>query len=290
MNKYAVMTSLFSAIGGAIAGGTIAILVTRKHYIEYADVEIEKVRHHYALIRKDQNVVHILGDMPTDDTDVPFEDLDQSTEPYARAKHIIEELGYHGPEATIDDGRQTDDDTSGEGDPVRESGSIFAQAVSEDEVGEEIASPTGVPPKKKKVVVTGDENPPLEGDDAVLAGLGYERISGEPYIISQESMFNDETDWEKPTLSYYKGDNVLIDERGQVLDDTHRMRYVGERHLQMFGVLSEDENIVYVRSPQISSDFEIILEPGNYKDSMYADPSFDDDRPRRGVQRMRDSD
>ena len=42
MNKYAVMTSLFSAIGGAIAGGTIAILVTRKHYIEYADVEIEK--------------------------------------------------------------------------------------------------------------------------------------------------------------------------------------------------------------------------------------------------------
>mgnify|MGYP003538569155 FL=1 len=124
----------------------------------------------------------------------------------------------------------------------------------------------------------------------MLAALGYERISGEPYVISQDSMFNDEPDWEKPTLSYYKGDDVLIDERGQKLDDTHRMRYVGNRHLQMFGVLSEDENIVYVRSPQISSDFEIILEPGNYKDSMYADPSFDDDRPKRGVQRMRDSD
>lgn len=288
MNKYAVMTSLFSAIGGAIVGGTVAILVTRKHYVEYADTEIEKVRHHYALIRKDQNVVHILGDMPTEETEVPFED--ETVEPYARAKHIIEELGYRGPDAPVDDGRQTDEDTSGEGEPTRESQSIFSKAVPEEEVGEEIASPTGVPPAKKKVIVTGNENPPLEGDDAVLAALGYERISGEPYIISQESMFNDETDWEKPTLSYYKGDDVLIDERGQRLDDTHRMRYVGERHLQMFGVLSEDENIVYVRSPQISSDFEIILEPGNYKDSMYADPSFDDDRPRRTVQRMRDSD
>lgn len=287
MNKYALMNTLFSAIGGAIAGGTIAILVTRKHYIEYADVEIEKVRHHYALIRKDQNVVQILGDMPGEDVnDVPFEETDGAAAPYARAEKIIQELGFRQPE---DDGLQTDDDTSGEGEPVRESQSIFAKAVSEDEVGEEIASPAGVPPKKKKIV-TGNENPPLEGDDAVLAALGYERISGEPYIISQESMFNDEPDWEKPTLSYYKGDNILIDERGQVLDDTHRMRYVGERHLQMFGVLSEDENIVYVRSPQISSDFEIILEPGNYKDSMYADPSFDDDRPKRGVQRMRDSD
>ena len=287
MNKYALMNTLFSAIGGAIAGGTIAILVTRKHYIEYADVEIEKVRHHYALIRKDQNVVQILGDMPGEDVNnVPFEETDGAAAPYARAEKIIQELGFRQPE---DDGLQTDDDTSGEGEPVRESQSIFAKAVSEDEVGEEIASPAGVPPKKKKIV-TGNENPPLEGDDAVLAALGYERISGEPYIISQESMFNDETDWEKPTLSYYKGDDVLIDERGQKLDDTHRMRYVGDRHLQMFGVLSEDENIVYVRSPQISSDFEIILEPGNYKDSMYADPSFDDDRPKRGVRRMRDSD
>lgn len=287
MNKYALMNTLFSAIGGAIAGGTIAILVTRKHYIEYADVEIEKVRHHYALIRKDQNVVQILGDMPGEDVNnVPFEETDGAAAPYARAEKIIQELGFRQPE---DDGLQTDDDTSGEGEPVRESQSIFAKAVSEDEVGEEIASPAGVPPKKKKIV-TGNENPPLEGDDAVLAALGYERISGEPYIISQESMFNDETDWEKPTLSYYKGDDILIDERGQVLDDTHRMRYVGDRHLQMFGVLSEDENIVYVRSPQISSDFEIILEPGNYKDSMYADPSFDDDRPKRGVRRMRDSD
>lgn len=287
MNKYALMNTLFSAIGGAIAGGTIAILVTRKHYIEYADVEIEKVRHHYALIRKDQNVVQILGDMPGEDVNnVPFEETDGAAAPYARAEKIIQELGFRQPE---DDGLQTDDDTSGEGEPVRESQSIFAKAVSEDEVGEEIASPAGVPPKKKKIV-TGNENPPLEGDDAMLAALGYERISGEPYIISQESMFNDETDWEKPTLSYYKGDDVLIDERGQKLDDTHRMRYVGDRHLQMFGVLSEDENIVYVRSPQISTDFEIILEPGNYKDSMYADPSFDDDRPKRGVRRMRDSD
>lgn len=284
MNKYALMNTLFSAIGGAVVGGTVAMLVTRKHYQEYADTEIEKIRHHYALIRKDQNTVSILGDMPgvaeTDSTEAPF----------AQAEHLIKDLGYHSPDDSVlpDDGRQTSDDTSGEGEPVREN--IFDKAVPAEEVGEEIPGPQGDIPKKKKKIVTGNEPPLLTGDEAILADLGYQRISGEPYIISQDDMFNTEEQWEKPSLSYYKGDDVLIDERGEKLDDTHRMRYVGEKHLQMFGVLSQDENIVYVRSPQISTDFEIILEPGNYKDSMYADHSFDDDYPRQPIRRMRDSD
>lgn len=262
MNKYALMTSLFSAIGGAIIGGTVSIVVTKKHYENYADTEIQKIRHMYAVIRKDDNTVPIMGNMPTDDFEIHS---DETVEPYARAKNLIKDLGY------VDDGRQTDDDTSGEGEPVRESQSIFSKAVPESEVGEPIPSPNGVLPKRKKKIVTGNDEPVLMGDEAFLAGIGYQRISGEPYIISQEAMFNEETEWEKPTLSYYRGDDVLIDERGVVLDDTHRARYVNDRHLTMFGILSGDENIVYVRSPQISSDFEIILEPGFYKDSMYAD-------------------
>lgn len=274
MNKYAVMTSLFSAIGGAIVGGTIAIFVTKKHYEDYADTEIEKIRHHYALIRKDQNVVQILGEMPGEDTEES-----EVPDPLVDASNIINEMGYRGPETEAP-----------QPEPENTGGSIFNKAVPESEVGEEIASPAGVPPKKKKIV-TGNEPESLTPDEQVLADLGYVRVSGEPYIISQEQMFNEETEWEKPTLSYYRGDDVLIDERGQKLDDTHRMRYVNDRHLQMFGVLSEDENIVYVRSPQISSDFEIILEPGNYKDSMYADPAYDDERPGRApVRRFRDSD
>lgn len=277
MNKYAVMTSLFSAIGGAIVGGTIAIFVTKKHYEDYADVEIEKIRHHYALIRKDQNTVQILGDMPTEEVE-----NEEVPEPLVDASNLINELGYRGPDEVSTPTDPQAEETTG--------GSIFSKAVDESEVGEEIASPTGVPPKKKKIV-TGNEPESLTSDEQVLADLGYVRISGEPYIISQDQMFNEETEWEKPTLSYYRGDDVLIDERGQVLDDTHRSRYVNDRHLKMFGVLSEDENIVYVRSPQISSDFEIILEPGNYKDSMYADPAYDDDRPGRPpVRRFRDSD
>jgi len=288
MNKYALMNTLFSTIGGAVVGGTIAILVTRKHYLDYADIEIEKVRHRYALLRKDDGNLSFLAE--TEAVEEAVQEEDETVEPYGRAENLIKSLQYGPTPESIDDGRQTDDDTSGEGDPVRESKSIFAEAISEDEVGEEIASPQGVPPKKKKIIVTGDTNPPLEGDDAVLAALGYERISGQPYIISQEQMFNEEPDWEKPTLSYYQGDDVMIDERGPKLDNTHRARYVGERHLKMFGVLSEDENIVYVRSPQTSVDFEIILEPGNYKDSVYADPYFDDEREKRPVRRMRASD
>ena len=116
---------------------------------------------------------------------------------------------------------------------------------------------------------------------------GYVRHEGEPYIISQDEMFNTETEWEKPTLSYYEGDDTLVDERNKIMDD--RERYVGSRHLSMFGVLSEDENIVYVRSPQISADFEIILEPGKYSVRVLGEPDYEEVEKQR-VRRMRASD
>lgn len=270
MNKYTVMNTLFSVIGGSIIGGAVTYLVTKKHFEEYANEEIEKVRHHYALIRKDQNVVSILGDMPSEQdsgNDIPVDEdrVRQSAETFIR------ELGYNGV-------------------PEQEESSqnIFDKAVPEEEVGEEVEGPQGQPKKvKKKIIVTGNESVDNANSDPRMAD--YVRISGEPYIISQDEMFNTETEWEKPTLSYYEGDDTLVDERLTILDMTHRMRYVGERHLSMFGVLSEDENIVYVRSPQISSDFEIILEPGKYSVRVLGEPDYEEAEKQR-VRRMRDSD
>lgn len=298
MNKYAVMNTLFSALGGAIIGGAVTFVVTKKHFEAHADEEIEKVRLHYALIRKDQNSVNIFGSMPTEesslvnigDTDPSYWDAGDivrvKSESEAETHQLIEDLGYSN--TPVDDGRQTDDDTTGEGDPVSEesSQSIFDKQVSEDEVGEEIEGPQGQRSKsgKKKVIVTGNNEPAI---DPRLRD--YVRRPGEPYVISQADMFNTETEWEKPTLSYYEGDDTLVDERNSILDETHRQRYVGDRHLSMFGVLSEDENIVYVRSPQISTDFEILLEPGKYSVRVLGEPDYEAAQKQR-VRRMRDSD
>lgn len=243
MNKYVVMNTLFSAIGGAIIGGTVAILASRKHYEDYVVEEVDKVRRQYALLRKEDGTLTYLAESETDGF--------PTDEEVAEAHNLMAQVGYHNP----------DDSPIDSTDPAVQN--VFSRSVPEEEVGEEIPG-LGVEPPKKKNLVYGTDDPGenvLSPDDPMF---GYERISGEPYIISQDQFYNEETEWDKPSISYYPGDDVLVDERGVIMDETHRQRYVGERHLRMFGVLSEDENIVYVRSPQTSVDFEILMEPGKY--------------------------
>lgn len=294
MNKYAVMNTVFSVLGGVIVGGVATFLVTKKHFDDYAMEEIEKVRHHYALIRKDQNVVSIFSDLPTQDDTAEEDESDSVRE---SATNLIRDLGYRDA-IEIDEYGDKEWSPDEEEESPDSTTSIFDKAVSEDEVGEEVDSPRSqtTPTKsgRKKVVVTGRESDP-ESEASPYANSedprlrDYVRRDGEPYIISQDEMFNTKTEWEKPTLSYYEDDDTLVDERNVILDETHRQRYVGERHLSMFGVLSEDKNIVYVRSPQISSDFEVILEPGKYSVRVLGEPDYEA-AEKQQLRRMRASD
>lgn len=90
----------------------------------------------------------------------------------------------------------------------------------------------------------------------------YEKIEGAPYIISSEDFYNSENDFDKITVSYYEGDDTLVDEREQPINDPEPV--VGNRHLSMFGFKSDDPNIVYVRNERLSTDFEIMYEEGEY--------------------------
>lgn len=122
-----------------------------------------------------------------------------------------------------------------ESENAEETQSIFDLAVEVDEDGKVIE--------------------PEEVDD-------YEREEGEPYLISVEEFFNSAEEYDKMSLSYYEGDDTLVDDRDSVIDDVDYV--VGERHLQMFGKRSDDPNIVYIRNENLSSDFEVTLEPGEY--------------------------
>lgn len=272
MNKYAVMNTVFSVIGGAVIGGTIAILTTKKHYELYAEEEIEKVRTYYALIRKEDGTVQIFGEAQKP-VDPEKEKLETEL---ANANQLIKDLGYDdNEEAAIESARTRN---------------IFNERVDPSEVGPELTGPNGTPIATPEVRVSVDVTIPENMTDPNDPLAGYERISGEPYIISQDEMFNTETEWAKPSLSYYVGDDTLIDEREAVLDGSFRTKYVGERHLHMFGVISEDENIVYVRSPQISTDFEIIKEPGKYSVRVLGEPDYEAAEHQQELRRMRERD
>lgn len=264
MNKNMVVNTLISAIGGAVIGGGVTYLVVKKHYKQLADTEIEDVKRHYALIRKDRNTIDILGNSTKDvEQGVDGEAPDATPEQYAKAKNLISRLGYEQPkEETVASAPVTN--------------SIFDRAVPADMVGPQLTGPNGVP-----------INPDEHDSDPNDPMMGYERISGQPYIISLDEFFNTEEEWEKSTLSFYEGDDTLIDERESIVDD--RERYIGERHLSMFGVLSDDKKIVYVRNPQISTDFEIVLEKGKYTVRVLGEDDPDIE-PKQPLRRMRASD
>lgn len=270
MNKSMVLNTVLSAVGGAIVGGAITYLTVKKHYLEYADTEIENVRRHYALLRKDDNTVTIFGDMPEEDS---------LAEQFPKAAALVRELGYD-PSGAIND-EEVETETEPEEEPMviptRTSRSIYDQAASEDEVGPELTGPGGAPKAPKVKTASAPKKDPMED---------YERISGEPFIIDELEFNEGEPEWDKESLTYFAGDDTLVDDKNMPVDNVNM--YVGERHLDMFGVLSNNNKLVYVRNAQISTDFEILKDNGRYSTAV-AGPDLDEDET-PPLRRMRASD
>lgn len=263
MSRKSVAAALLSSVGGALIGGAVTYFIIKKDYEQYAEEEIEKIRRHYTLIRKGENLV-TYGEaikersepveQPAVEPELPFTPTQEQID---KAQGFIEKLGYN-TVPTV---------------PIAESRSIFEMTASPEEVGPELDGPNGKPIEVEDT----DPNDPM---------AGYVRYSGQPYIISMEEYFESEEAWDKDTLSYYEGDDTLVDERDKTVEDVEK--YIGSRHLHMFGVLSNDKNIVYVRNPNINTDFEIILERGKAAVRVYGQE--DPDVEKRPIRRMRDSD
>lgn len=88
------------------------------------------------------------------------------------------------------------------------------------------------------------------------------------YLISTEEFLSGKEEYDKITLTYYEGDNVLADERdGTVPAPTD---VVGFQALKSFGREPKDPNVVYVRNNKVSCDFEILRSEGSYLEIVLA--------------------
>lgn len=120
--------------------------------------------------------------------------------------------------------------------------------------------------------------------------VGYDRDlrqeNHQPYLISQAEFLNDAKEFDKISMVYFEGDDTLSDESERPVDDINQ--YVGEEHLTMFGIWSEDQNVVYVRNDQISADIEITRDPRKFSVVIYG--LDDPDSSNVGIRRMRDGD
>lgn len=102
-----------------------------------------------------------------------------------------------------------------------------------------------------------------EGEDDLPFEGPSEGIADNPYPISEDDyIYTNKEDFEKVTLFYYRGDGVLAEEDGTVVED---WRYnVGEDWQDSIGKFTEDE--AFIRNEKLSTDYNIVCEDLNYSD------------------------
>lgn len=78
----------------------------------------------------------------------------------------------------------------------------------------------------------------------------------QPYPISLET-FEDDKIYPKSQLIFYSGDEVLVDKKGNVI--LNYETFLGKDLINMFGQLSEDKDLVYIRNEKLRADYHIIM-------------------------------
>ena len=89
-----------------------------------------------------------------------------------------------------------------------------------------------------------------------------------PYVIHIDE--REEMDFQVETLTYYEGDDVLCNQRDEIIDpDFERDNLIGEKNLERFGHGSNDPAIVYVRNDKLELIYEICRSPHKFAEEVH---------------------
>lgn len=80
-----------------------------------------------------------------------------------------------------------------------------------------------------------------------------------PYVLHKDEFYADEKDYTQVTLTYYAGDNILVDE-----DDSPIYNHEQVVGPLRFGHGSGDPNVFHVRNDKLRAEYEICRDPGLY--------------------------
>lgn len=97
------------------------------------------------------------------------------------------------------------------------------------------------------------------------------RSPDRPYVVHVDERYEMEG-YNEVTLTYYVADDVLCDERDEVVDPERRDDMVGEANLDRFGHGSNDPNIVYIRNDNLEILYEIVRSPNSYAEEVHGLP------------------
>lgn len=109
------------------------------------------------------------------------------------------------------------------------------------------------------------------------------------YILHRDEFLENELDFRQETITYYKGDDILADERDHPVYGYHDL--MGDLN---FGHGSDDPNMVYIRNLDQKMEWEVLLHTGHFAveiQGLEIEQAYEqDDLRHSGLTRFRDLD
>lgn len=112
-------------------------------------------------------------------------------------------------------------------------------------------------------VIEEDLDEELDNEEKVEALRKAREDQKLPYPIDAAEFHNTQQWYEKITLTYFEGNDVLTDDREDPIDNPEEL--VGTDYKNLFGMIDEDEtDIVMIRNDRNGCDYEICRVPASY--------------------------
>jgi len=243
-------SAAIGGVGGLAAGGLLGWLAASAVARRKFAAELEALREHYdrRLEKLHQEVRQVKSDR--DNEARLYEHL---------ADQYRSELRLHGDERSADDEGGcvglSGDDSDGEFIGVSALGLEGLEQEGGEDEGEPGAGGSGTET---------DEVSEIPGSSSDYVADGSVRVDkSKPYLISYEA-FGElaEEGFQSAHLTFYAGDNVLVDDKDQPFQNL--LMITGPLSRESFGGISEDDRIAYFRNHRLEHDFEVILHDGKY--------------------------
>lgn len=271
-----------ASVSGALVGATATYFILNQKlsnkYQEIADAEIESVKEVYLMTQqvKERNELEVENEAIRRANDEA--EFLPSDEDVNEVKEKLVELGY--------------------GEPINNGHRVSYNKMADNPPAVQMLKVPNTPSahyvvEKDKVTDTSTGQEYLRNSEELSDDvMTWPRSSEKPFVVTTQEFFEeDEDDYSRITITYWEEDDILADEREQMIPDIDAL--VGHDNLKYFGKGSGDESIVYVRNDKIKADFEIVKDPRSYSEVVLGLSKWDardhtDDSPK--IKKMRGDD
>lgn len=254
MNNNVVMiagASVLSTVVGGVAGYLYAKKKLTTHFEELAEKEIQEAREFYALLNKKEE--YSTPAKAAEALGVKVEVKEEPVRPAAKAA--------------------TDALATYQGQTVNVVKSSEGVAVVAQEVKEEVKATNSeedsIEYENEVEKVTTNifvDGRPMNPDEYDMEEERDNRKNGVPYVVTLQEYEDAVDGFEQEVLTYFIGDDTLVDENEQVIDDVEGT--VGKANLRKFGLGSGDGKTVYIRNETRALDFEVIRSDSSYAEEV----------------------